>query len=174
MQIGGLTRVRPLLSQEQMNYQRRATRSFLPLLLLFGCTGTNSSFHQTDPSFRPAPVSAGGDSPVVYLNEKDVPKIAIRSVGVVTVAAWPGISTEELRQKAAAKGRELGCWAVIEHSAFLMLRLHPSAWTSESEATLILVHDGHDGGGGGGGDGGRSGSPSDWRFDCVVRDDVKA
>lgn len=169
-------------SKEHMNYQRRAMRTVLPLLLLpglFGCAGMNSSFHQTDPSFQPTPVSAGGDSPAVYLNEKDVPKVAIRSVGIITIVAWPGISTEELRQKAAAKGKELGCWAVVEHSAFVMLHLHTSA-LDKPGATVILVHDGggHGGGGGGGsgggGSGGGSGSRSDRRFDCVVRDDVKA
>ena len=170
-------------SKEHMNYQRRAMRPFLPVLLLtglFGCTGMNSSFHQTDPSFQPAPVFAGGGSPAVYLNEKEVPRVPIRSVGIITVAAWPGISAEELRQKAAAKGKELGCWAVIEHSAFLMLQVHPSAWMGESEAKVILVHDGGHGGGGGsgsgggGGHGGGSGSRGDRRFDCVVRDEVKA
>ena len=179
--IGSTTSILPTWSvaneRGHMNYQRRAMRPFLPLLLLtglFGCTGMNSSFHQTDPSFQPTPVSAGGDSPAVYLNEKEVPRVAIRSVGIITVVAWPGISNEELRQKAAAKGKELGCWAVVEHSAFLMLRLDTSAWMGESEATVILVHEGGGGGGGGGGHGGGSGSRSDRRFDCVVRDDVKA
>lgn len=160
-----------------MRPQDRSLPWFLPPLFLagmVGCAGIHVSFHQTDPSFQPVPVPPSGDLPIVYMNEKDVPPVAIRSVGIISVDDVVGMSLSEIGKKAAAKGGELGCWAVVEHSAFLMLQRQGLSWLSAPSGSVILVHG--EGGGGASGSGGHTGwsEPRTRKFDCVVRDDVNA
>ena len=90
------------------------------LLVLLGCSGTPATFRPTDPSFRPSP----GPLPRVYLeaNADEFPREGVRSVGLIQVKAPEGTGMKRLIELAAKKGRELGCWIVVEHSVFERLK----------------------------------------------------
>jgi len=136
-----------------------------------GCSGVRTSFHPTDPSFVASPLQ--GASPRVYFFAEDVPKVSMRSVGIVEVSVPEG-QREEIRlaEAAAAEGKELGCWALVRHSVFLTIQGQPNAWLSWRSGVL-LVH----GSGGMGGGSSYSGhfEPQPERsrrtesFDCVLR-----
>lgn len=80
------------------------------LLGFMGCAHSGHiAFQSTDSSFRPRPRSSAPD---VYRRRDSVPQVALRSVGIIEV------SGSEASARAAAKGQELGCWALIEHSIF--------------------------------------------------------
>lgn len=67
------------------------------------------TFQSTDSSFHPR---SRASAPDVYRRRDSVPHVALRSVGIIEV------SGSEASARAAAKGQELGCWALIEHSIY--------------------------------------------------------
>lgn len=108
----------------------------LAALVAVGCSaGVRSAFRPTDPTFTPRP----GPVPRVYLYAADVPPVRLRSVGLieVTVPAKSGIS--DAMEAAAAKGQEVGCWALIEHTAFAHMKAHGSLG-GHVRVGIILVH----------------------------------
>lgn len=128
---------------------------------VMGCSGgVRSVFHPSDPAFRPTP----GPMPRVYLeiDLADVPKVGMRSVGLIEVRVPKSSGIERAIDVAAEKGRELGCWILIEHSTFA--RVEPRA-SLDHGAIVTLAH-------GGVGHVGRSPSPRasvTAEFDCIVR-----
>jgi hypothetical protein len=89
-------------------------RSFATIVLLAACaTSTRASLRASDPTFVPAP----GLTPAVYTSARaaEIPADARRSVGLVEVHADTEAQAAEL---ASAKGREIGCWMLIEHTVF--------------------------------------------------------
>jgi hypothetical protein len=94
-------------------------------------------FHASDPSFRPAP----GARPPVYLplDLADVPRVQMRSVGIIEVTVPARGGLEAAAELAAAKGRELGCWIVVEHGAFARLQARASLAFG---ARVLLAHGG--------------------------------
>jgi hypothetical protein len=91
----------------------RASRC-LTLLFASACASTGPAFRATDPTFTPRP----GPTPRVFVERADVPDVALRSVGIIEVKAR---SREGAIERAAAKGAELGCWALIEHHVFVYM-----------------------------------------------------
>ncbi len=87
-------------------------------LALAACGGAaGPAFRATDASFTPR----RGPTPRVYLLRGDVPDVGVRSVGIIEVKG----RRERAIASAAAKGAELGCWALIEHHVFVtMPRAH--------------------------------------------------
>jgi len=84
-------------------------------LVLAGCSASvRVAFRTTDASFRPSPRAS---EPKVYLQRDEVPQVALRSVGIIEVTAAASESAE-VTIKASAKGKELGCWALVDHSLF--------------------------------------------------------
>lgn len=147
--------------------------SVLLVMGLLGCSRITISFHPTDHSFQALPASE--HSPVVYLDPGNVPSVPMRSVGLITIVGPWDFSDRELVQAAAAKGKELGCWAVIEHTVYLRLLHKHSFWDGEGTTLVIPVHGGGGGGGGQGSYGSVGGPPRrKTSFDCVVKDDVRA
>ncbi len=105
--------------------------------MLLGCQwGVRSAFHRTDPGFQPAT----GATPPVYLYAADVPTVAWRSVGLIdsTVPAKCGI--RGAMNAAAAKGREVGCRALVEHTAFARMKLHRLRRAAFEAADITFVH----------------------------------
>ena len=166
------------LAVRHMNYPYRTISFYGALLLLMGplgCAELSTSFHQTDHAFRPTP--ARGGSPAVYMDPRDVPRVHMRSVGVITILAPAGVGSRALVRAAAAKGEELGCWAVVEHSVYLLVQGRDSSWDGEPMVMLLPVHGGGGGGGSAGGSQQSYGSvperlPAETLFDCVIKDDV--
>lgn len=58
----------------------------------------------------------------------------MHSVGIIEVADARGSRASEI---AAAKGRELGCWAVVEHDIYIAAA---KAALNEFGARIILAH----------------------------------
>lgn len=137
-----------------------STSPYWVLTLALGCAGSASiAFHATDPSFVPSPSDS---PPPVYVDREALPATAFRSVGIIDVKGPDGAA------KAAAKGKELGCAAVIDHRLFEQLH-HQAQMRARSESTsrsqdmTLLAHGGLD----------PSSAkavrpPASSRFDCVV------
>lgn len=143
-------------------------RSKLPAIAIasvaIGCGSTTRSvFHLTDQTFRPAP----GSAPAVYLVVDDVPRSRMRSVGtiVVTVAQSSGI--QRAIEVAKEKGRQLGCWILIEESIFATARTRASL---DHGAAVQLAHGGGDHGGQDRGGSESSDGKLTAEFHCVLQD----
>jgi hypothetical protein len=95
--------------------------SISPLLLVVvACAGTpRVVFHPSDHSFVPKP----GPAPAVYTraNIAELGDAPMHSVGTIEVTVAPG-DVEHAIERAREKGRELGCWIVVEHDAFVERR----------------------------------------------------
>lgn len=106
---------------------------------LLACSGASvqTAFHPSDPSFRGAP----GPAPRAYLeNELDgVPKVRMRSVGLIEVTVPASSGIHRAVEAAVVKGRELGCWILVEHSAFATLQ---SGASLPFGARIYLAHGG--------------------------------
>lgn len=101
-----------------------------------GCSATTRSvFHPSDPAFTPR----AGQMPAVYLqrNIETVPMQRMRSVGLIQVTVAHGKGIDRAVDAAAKKGSELGCWIVIEHSAFVSLESRASL---DHGAAITLAH----------------------------------
>ena len=106
-------------------------------LLAIGCSvGTHSAFHQTQPRFSPRP----GRAPRVYLHLAEVPDLPLRSVGVIWVSVPAGHGIKGVAEAAAARGRTVGCWALVERSIFSRLRSR-QAGGQEIRRMAILVQE---------------------------------
>lgn len=106
------------------------------LIVMLGCAQTaHSVFHATDAAFTPKP----GPTPRVYVdsNRTEVPRAKIRSVGVIEITVPKKDGVKRAIEVAAEKGRELGCWMLIEHSTFETLQSRASL---EFGASITLVH----------------------------------
>jgi len=105
-----------------------------------GCGGptTNIAFQQSDPAFRPAP----GAKPRVYLegDEAEIPKVPMRSVGLVVLSVPEGSGIAGGLELARQKGQQLGCWILVEHSVFVSLHSAQSRVELAYGATIVLVH----------------------------------
>lgn len=134
------------------------------IISALGCSASSrSSFQPTDPTFKPK----AGPAPRVYLeaNIADVPNVPMRTVGVISVTVPESSGIKSAIDVAVAKGQELGCWILVEHSAFEAL---PSHSQLTGGARIFLAH------GGGGGDTGHaqentSGGSVTAEFDCVLQ-----
>lgn len=101
----------------------------------------------------------------IEANIGDVPKVPMRSVGLITVTVPESSGIKSAIDVAVAKGRELGCWILIEHSAFEALQSQAGLIGG---AHIFLAHGGGDGGGGHGQQSASSGTLSA-EFDCVLQ-----
>lgn len=97
-------------------------------------------------------------------NVDEVPTSGIRSVGLIEVTVPESSGIQRTLDVAAKKGQELGCWILVEHSAFMNLE---SKASSRFGAVVILAHGGHDAGGSSGGNE-SSGGTLTAEFDCVL------
>jgi hypothetical protein len=129
----------------------------LLVLGLFACSvKPRVVFHPTDRMFSPTP----GPTPPAYTrsNIATLPSEPMHSVGTIEVTVTRG-NMDRAVELATEKGRELGCWIVVEHEAFAKLGTRAST----DEVPIILVH------------GGPPHTPSvrppddAIQFDCVVR-----
>lgn len=121
---------------------RRAT-ALLAISVIFiggaaivGCSGgIRVVFHPTDRTFIGRP----GPRPRVYLpmNLDELPKTGMRSVGLIEVTVPESSGIERAIDAATEKGRELGCWILIEHSAFATVQTRASL---DHGAVIILAH----------------------------------
>ena len=130
-------------------------------LMIVGVLGCSTKprvvFHATDPKFSAEP----GSVPRGFTEENisEVPKEPMHSVGIIEVTFLQR-HLDLAVERAIEKGRELGCWIVVEHGVFLQLRTQASR---DGGVTIILVH------------GGAPHTPSVrppadvMQFDCVVR-----
>lgn len=134
---------------------------------LVACSGSSvrAVFHPSDPSFRATP----GTLPRAYLeNELDaVPRVPMRSVGLIEVTVPASSGMHRVVEAAAEKGRELGCWILVERSAFATLQ---SSAALSFGARAYLAH----GGGGGHGPVPPTGAQASdgsitAEFDCVMQ-----
>lgn len=136
----------------------------ISVVVLIGCaSATRSAFHQSDPSFRPS----RGSAPRVYL-ERDldqVPPGALKSVGLVEVTVPESSGIARAIELAAEKGREVGCWILVEHEAFAALQTTRQSRVELSHGAIIMLAHG---GGGGGGDAPSSEGMLTVEFDCVI------
>ncbi len=128
-------------------------------------SGIRSSFLATDPSFTPSP----GATPMVYLDPSEVPRIPLRSVGIIEVTVPGSSGVSGAVEAAAAKGREIGCAMLVEHSVFD--EVVSRARGGGHGATFVFAH-------GGGPEPAHHESSSDdgtltAEFDCVVRADER-
>ncbi len=125
-----------------------------------GCAGSvRATFHPIDETFRPSP----GPAPRVYVegNIADVPKVGLRSVGLIEVTVPQSSGIDRAIAVAIDKGRELGCWILIEHSAFATVS---SSAELDHGARMILAH--------GAGPTPQGGGPKRklvTEFDCVIQ-----
>ncbi len=108
-------------------------RIILLLSAVAACSRSQRAvFRPSDPTFVPA----AGDTPRAYTNSNiaELPSVSVRSVGIIEV-----VVRTESEQRAAAiavdKGQQLGCWAVIEHAAFMRLQSR-----LVDGATIYLAH----------------------------------
>ena len=126
-----------------------------------GGGGARVAFHATDATFRGAP----GPAPRAYLaaDVDAVPRVKMRSVGLIEVQVPKGGGSGRAVEVAVEKGRELGCWILVEHSIFATVQSRASLAFG---ARIYLVH--------GEAPHIRTSRP-EWRkteFDCVVRDET--
>lgn len=158
-----------------MNMEQRLVWSFFALTITTaGCSGVQISFRRTDPSFVASPLE-GAVTPRVYFFAEDVPKVPLRSVGIVEVSV-PGGHRDEMKaftDGAVAKGKELGCWALVRHTVYERIQKQARAW-SERHYGVRLVHGSGSSGGGGGSSYGHAEPHGELprrteSFDCVVR-----
>lgn len=93
-------------------------------------------FHATDVTFSPSP----GAAPRVFAqaNIAEVPNETMHSVGLIEVT-FTRRHVHRAYERAREKGRELGCWIVIEHTAFEELGARASRIDG---VAIILVHGG--------------------------------
>ena len=108
---------------------------YLLVASVLGCGPTiTSSFHATDPTFTPTP----GPAPRVYVesNRADIPRVKLRSVGVLTITVAKKHGLSRAVELATERGRELGCWLVIEHGIFEKRHAHALTFG----ARVILAH----------------------------------
>lgn len=107
----------------------------IPLVVLGCAQAAQSVFHASDAAFTPTP----GPTPRVYVDSSraDVPRAKIRSVGVIEITVPKKDGVKRAIELAADKGRELGCWMLIEHSTFEMLQSRASL---DFGASIILAH----------------------------------
>lgn len=110
--------------------------ALMPALALgCGSGGMGAVFHRTDPHFR----ASAGAAPRVYF-ERDldaVPSVGLHSVGLIVVRVPSKRGPARAAALAVEKGRELGCWLLIEHSAFATLQTSTSL---TSGARIFLAH----------------------------------
>lgn len=156
--------------KQQSRLKNGLCSSAFLLVGLLGCSGMSASFHQTDDTFLPVPIAIG--SPAVYFFPKEVPAAPMRSVGIITVVAPAATGSRELARLVAAKGKEVGCWALVEHSVFLLMQSRSTLWDVGPTAKIVLVHGG--GGGAGGGHPYESAGESEKKstFDCLIKDEI--
>lgn len=101
--------------------RREALRSLFVIWMTAACSASpRAAFRPSDPTFVPTV----GDKPPVYTHAnvarlRDVP---IHSVGIIEVSIRGGDAEQRAAEVAANKGQQLGCWAVVEHDAFVGLR----------------------------------------------------
>lgn len=90
----------------------------------FACgPGVETAFRRTDASFTPRM----GRTPEVYLYSIEMPAARMRSVGVVAVSVPARSGIEGVVRAAAAKGREIGCWALVEQALFARMSARAGA-----------------------------------------------
>lgn len=129
-------------------------------LLLCSCGGAaRVAFAQTDAVYIPRP----GPLPRIYLAGDPVPAVAMRSVGVITVRHE---NIDNARAAAAEKGRQLGCFILVERTG------RPLDDLDRSRADGVTIHRAH------------GGAPSmhaaphpnarSVSFDCVIRTPMTA
>lgn len=94
-----------------------------------------SAFRPTDLTFTPR----RGHTPRVYLYSAEVPTVRMRTVGIVAVSVPARHGVEGVIHAAATKGREIGCWALVEESLFAQLASRAAAG-DQTGAAPILVH----------------------------------
>lgn len=106
-----------------------------------------------------------GPTPRVYVeaNLDGVPQSKMRSVGIIEVTVSQTKGLARAIELAAEKGRELGCWVLIEHAIFQKLQSRASLAFG---AGVTLAHGpaptvGHT----------RAPSTLTAEFDCVVQGD---
>lgn len=90
------------------------------------------TFHPGDRTFSPKP----GAIPAAYTrsNISELPREPMHSVGIIEVRVSRG-NNERAIELATEKGRELGCWIVVEHAAFV-----ESGAGRTAAVDLVLVH----------------------------------
>ena len=98
-------------------------------------------------------------------NLDEVPTSGIRSVGIIEVTVPESSGIQRTLDVAAKKGQELGCWILVEHSAFMNLE---SKASSRFGAVVVLVHGGGHTAGGSPGGNASSGGTLTAEFDCVL------
>lgn len=124
-------------------------------VLVIGCAaGGHVEFRQTNASFKPSPRSS---EPIVYRVGDVVPNVKLQSVGMIEVRGG------DVDARAAAEGKQLGCWALIEHSLFDHLQRQPRT-SSSSEAIALFAH-------GGAPHVSSVRPPLSTQFDCVTTDE---
>jgi hypothetical protein len=129
-----------------------------------GCSSSiRATFQPTDPMFKPSP----GPPPRIYMesNLAEVPKSGIRSVGLIEVSAPESSGIQRVLDVATRKGQELGCWILVEHSAFEEIESQASV---RFGASVFLAHGGGHSAGETSGHGASSGGTLTAAFDCVV------
>lgn len=92
------------------------TAALLLAMSVFGCaSGSRATFRATDPTFRHQP----GPAPRAYLEADidEIPRVPMRSVGIIEVVARTSAVARAV-DAAVEKGQQLGCWILVEHSAF--------------------------------------------------------
>lgn len=100
-------------------------------LLLCSCGGVaRVAFAQTDATYTPKP----GPVPRIYLAGEPVPAVAMKSVGVITVKHE---SSDNARAAAAEKGRQLGCFILVERTG------RPLADLDRSPGDGVVIHHAH-------------------------------
>jgi hypothetical protein len=126
-----------------LNLLRSVFTGALGALALAGCSASvRVAFHPTDISFTPTPRDS---EPNVYLARNEVPQVTLRSVGIIEITA----PLSEASKAAAAKGKELGCWALIEHSVFDRMQSgsqmpRETRSSRPAEANVLVAHGGID------------------------------
>lgn len=130
-------------------------RSLTCVALVFvGCSSsTHAVFRPTDPSFQPNP----GAAPKVYdqSNVMELEHLSLRSVGQIEISVPESSGKGRVLELAVEKGRTLGCWVLVEHSAFNNLKA-----SLDDGARVMLAHNG-----------GHEAAPSALKaaFDCVLK-----
>lgn len=98
-------------------------------------------------------------------NVDEVPKSGIRSVGLIEVTVPESSGMQRALDVAAKKGQELGCWILVEHSAFATIE---SGAATRFGAAVILAHGGGHNAGASSHSGESSGGTLSAEFDCIL------